>query len=185
MGSTFDDISKLRNRQDTGIAFLTDQDTTLQDFYWKYNRGIEPYDSTVYNLPSPATAERVDDTSARKYGSKHFYELQFSNKGGLVMPIIIEWTYKDSTKEVERIPAQVWRLNEAKVTKFFMKDKEVASIRIDPMRETSDIDESNNSWGNTAAAPTRFQVFKQKTNSGRGQSTGPNPMQKAKEKRGF
>jgi hypothetical protein len=185
MGSTFDDISKLRNRQDTGIAFLTDQDTTLQDFYWKYNRGVEPYDSTVYNLPSPATAERVDDTSARKYGSKHFYELQFSNKGGLVMPIIIEWTYKDSTKEVERIPAQVWRLNEAKVTKFFMKDKEVASIRIDPMRETADIDEGNNSWGNTAAAPTRFQVFKQKTNTGRGQSTGPNPMQKAKEKRGF
>ena len=35
------------------------------------------------------------------------------------MPIIIEWTYKDGTKEVERIPAQVWRLNENKVTNIY------------------------------------------------------------------
>jgi hypothetical protein len=47
--------------------------------------------------------------------------LTFSNKGGLVMPIILEWTYKDGTKEIERIPAQVWRLNEGKVVKTFIK----------------------------------------------------------------
>ncbi|HUQ96488.1 MAG TPA: hypothetical protein VM010_02400, partial [Chitinophagaceae bacterium] len=117
--------------------------------------------------------------------NKFFYELQFSNKGGLVMPLIIEWTYKDGTKEVDRIPAQVWRLNEAKVTKFFMKNKEVASIKLDPMRETADIDESNNSWGGTAVEPTRFALFKQKSGAARGQSTGINPMQKAKEKKGF
>ena len=59
---------------------------------------------------------------------KNMYELTFSNKGGLVMPIIIEWTYKDGTKEIERIPAQVWRQNENKVVKTFIKNKEVASI---------------------------------------------------------
>jgi hypothetical protein len=101
------------------------------------------------------------------------------------MPIIIEWTYKDGSKEIERIPAQVWRLNETKVTKFFMKDKEVASIRLDPMRETADIDESNNTWGGTTAAPSRFALFKQKSGVSRGQSTGLNPMQKAQEKKGF
>ena len=57
-----------------------------------------------------------------QFADKHFYELSFSNKGGLVMPIIIEWTYADGTKEIERIPAQVWRLNEKKVVKTFMKD---------------------------------------------------------------
>ena len=100
------------------------------------------------------------------------------------MPIIIEWTFKDGTKEVDRIPAQVWRHNENKVTKFFMKDKEVASIRLDPMRETADINEANNSWGQITQEPSKFTVYKQKQ-AARGQSTGINPMQKAQEKKGF
>ena len=40
------------------------------------------------------------------------------------------------------------------------------------------IDEKNNTW-NMKEAPNRFDVFKGKT-VGRGQSTGGNPMQKAK-----
>ena len=42
------------------------------------------------------------------------------------MPIIIEWTFKDGSKEVDRIPVQVWRKNENKVIKTFLKDKEEA-----------------------------------------------------------
>ena len=183
--NAFEDISKVRNREDKTITFQTDVDTTLRDFYWRYARGQEPYDSARYPITVPASLEPLDEAAKARLANKHFYELQFSNKGGLVMPIIIEWTFKDGTKEVDRIPAQVWRLNEAKVTKFFMKDKEVASIKLDPMRETADINESNNSWGAVTAEPSRFQVFKQKQGAARGQSTGINPMQKAKEKRGF
>ena len=98
------------------------------------------------------------------------------------MPIIIEWTYKDGTKEIERIPAQVWRMNEGKVTKFFMKDKEVSSIKIDPYHETADIDESNNTWGSANVEPSKFQVFKTRQ-AARGQSAGPNPMQAAQQKK--
>ena len=113
------------------------------------------------------------------------YELTLSNKGGLVMPIIVEWTYKDGTKEIDRIPAQVWRLNESKVVKTFIKDKEVASVKLDPYRETADINESNNSW-NTIAEPSRFNIFKARQTAPRaaGSQTG-NPMQKAQEKKGF
>ena len=101
------------------------------------------------------------------------------------MPVIIEWTYKDGSKEIERIPAEVWRINETKFNKVFVKDKEVASIKLDPMRETADINEANNSWGaSTAQEPSRFAVYKQKQQS-RGQSAGPNPMQKAQEKKDF
>jgi Peptidase family M1 domain len=149
------DVSKERNRDDKNITFADEADTSLHDFYYKYNRGQIPYDTTKYTVHStfvngrenPAfTADPVDDASKDKLRSKQFYELQFSNKGGLVMPIIIEWTYKDGTKEIERIPAQVWRKNESHLTKIFVKDKEVASIKLDPNRETADIDESNNSW---------------------------------------
>ena len=101
------------------------------------------------------------------------------------MPIIIEWTYEDGTKEVDRIPAQVWRLNENKVTKFFMKDKKVTGIKLDPMRETADINENNNTWGAVPTEASKFQLFKQKQGAARGQSTGINPMQKAAEKKAF
>jgi hypothetical protein len=180
----FEDISKIRNREDKNIQFATDADTATRDFYWKYDRGLEPYDSSKYSMEIPSRIESLDAAGKEQFDNKYFYELSFSNKGGLVMPIIIEWTYKDGSKEIDRIPAQVWRLNEKNVTKFFMKDKEVASIKLDPMRETADINESNNSWGEIAA-PTRFEVFKQKQNAVRGQSQGINPMQKAKEKKGF
>ena len=63
-----------------------------------------------------------------------------------------------------------------------MKDKEVASIKLDPLRETADIDESNNTWGAANISPNRFEVFKSKA-AGRGQSVGPNPMQKAEGKK--
>ena len=176
----FEDISKIRNREDKNIKFLTDVDTTLRDFYWRYARGLEPYDSTVYRVPQPQTTEPLDEETKKKVAGKYFYELSFSNKGGMVMPIIIEWTFKDGTKQVDRIPAQVWRLNENNVVKVFIKDKEVASIKLDPLRETADINEANNSWGDIPTA-SKFQMFKAKQQA-RGQSTGINPMQKAKEK---
>jgi hypothetical protein len=176
-----EDLSKTRNREDKNIKFQTDVDTTLRDFYWKYARGIEPYDTAKYAVTMSSPFSELDEEDKKKFDSKHFYELSFSNKGGLVMPIIIEWTYADGSKEIDRIPAQVWRLNEKSVVKSFMKDKEVASIKLDPMKETADIDESNNGWNGTST-PTRFQVFKM-SQQGRGQSTGGNPMQKADEKK--
>jgi hypothetical protein len=184
---TFDDISKIRNREDKNIKFQTDADTSIRDFYWRYARGLEPYDTSKLEVKMPGTKpEALSDAEKEKYGNKNMYELTFSNKGGLVMPIIIEWTYKDGTKEVERIPAQVWRLNENKVVKTFVKDKEVASVKLDPYRETADINETNNSW-NKIAEPSRFSVFKQAQGGGRraGGGQAGNPMQRAQEKKGF
>lgn len=186
--NSFEDISKIRNRNDTSIVFATDADTTLRDFYWRYARGLEPYDTSRREFTmGGGSPETMTEEEKNKYASLHQYELTFSNKGGLVMPIIIEWTYKDGSKETEKIPAQVWRLNEKKVIKSFVKEKEVASIKLDPLRETADIDESNNSWRNIPA-PSRFTVFKQGQMGGRRSGGGQagNPMQRAQEaKKGF
>ncbi|MFZ1857046.1 MAG: M1 family metallopeptidase [Chitinophagaceae bacterium] len=184
---TFDDISKIRNREDEKIKFQTDVDTSVRDFYWRYARGIEAYDTSKFEVTIPGNKpEGLTNEEKEKYGNKNMYELTFSNKGGLVMPIIIEWTYKDGTKEIDRIPAQVWRLNENKVVKTFIKDKEVASVKLDPYRETADINEKNNGW-NTIAEPSKFTIFKQTQGGGRrgGGGQNGNPMQKAQEKKGF
>jgi hypothetical protein len=184
--NAFDDISKVRNRQDKNIKFQTDVDTATHDFYWKYDRGLVTIDTAkiraimAQNPPARAAApEPFTDTEKANYSNKYFYELSFSNKGGLVMPIIVQFTYKDGTTSIDKIPAQIWRLNEKNVSKFYIQDKEVASIKIDPMHETADIDESNNYWGK-APEPSKFLLFKQRTGGGapaRGQSTGVNPMQ--------
>jgi hypothetical protein len=183
---TFDDISKIRNREDKNIKFQTDVDTSNRDFYWRYARGIEPYDTTKFEVKIPASKpEPLTDAEKQKYSNKNMYELTFSNKGGLVMPIIVEWTYKDGTKEIDRIPAQVWRLNENKVIKTFIKDKEVASVKLDPYRETADINESNNSI-NSVPEPSKFTIFKARQGGARGGGgQSGNPMQKALEKKGF
>ncbi|HEK19561.1 MULTISPECIES: M1 family metallopeptidase [unclassified Mucilaginibacter] len=180
----FDDLSKVRNRNDKNIRFQTDLDTATHDFYWKYDRGMVKVDTAKFEAmvkaqpaPQPFATEPLNDAETAKYNSKYFYELNFSNKGGLVMPIIVEFTYKDGTKWVDRIPAQIWRLNEKNASKFYILDKEVASIKLDPMRETADIDESNNYWGKMPE-PSKLQLFKQKAGGPvRGQSAGINPMQ--------
>jgi len=177
--NAFDDISKVRNREDKTIQFYTDKDKATQDFYWRYDRGLEKYDDTERKQDVAAPFETLSSEDQAKYAGKFFYELSFSNKGGLVMPIIVEFTYADGTKKTDRISAQIWRHNEQHVTKFYVQDKEVASIKLDPMRETADIDESNNTWGGTKQA-SKFQLFKQKTTTARGQSAGGNPMQNAK-----
>jgi hypothetical protein len=181
----FDDISKVRNRADKKINFYVDRDTAVHDFYWKYDRGFAAVDSNKFNSMAKAQTYQqgtnapsaFTDEDKQKFAGKYFYELNFSNKGGLVMPIIVEFTYTDGTKQMDRIPAQIWRLNEKHVSKFYVHDKEVASIKLDPMRETADIDETNNYWGKLPE-PSKFQVFKQKAAGAvRGQSTGVNPMQ--------
>jgi len=184
MLNTFEDVSKIRNREDKKIVFATDADTSLRDFYWNYARGIAKIDGATKEVTLPAAAAIDTFTNEEKLnlaGTKNMYELTFSNKGGLVMPIIVEWTFKDGTTEIDRIPVQIWRKNENKVTKAFLKDKEVVSVKLDPMRETADINESNNVWP-TIATPSKFQLFKARAGSVgavRGGASGSiNPMQR-------
>ncbi|WP_440132786.1 M1 family metallopeptidase [Chitinophaga sancti] len=167
-----DHISRSRNKA-AGMKFIAEQDTALQDFYYKWNRfDVNEEDKQAYgNFYAGLSPEEK-----RLYESKkNFYQVSFSNVGGLVMPLIIEWTYADGTKETDRISAYIWRHDENHVTKVFAKDKEVASVKLDPLRETADIDEANNSWPR-ALTPTRFELFRSEQ-AARGSSTGGNPMQ--------
>lgn len=171
----FDDVSKARNRATE--KFYTDEDKATQDFYWKYDRGLVRVDTTpVISTKSTYIADNAD---MKQYGGKYYYELTCTNKGGLVMPLIVQFTYKDGTKDIEKIAAEIWRKNEKTIKKVFIKDKEVASILLDPMKETADIDESNNRWPIGQTTPTKFELFKADQANPRNTSgKGPNPMQR-------
>ena len=78
------------------------------------------------------------------------------------MPVIIEWTYKDGTTELEKIPAEIWRFNEQRVTKVFVKDKEVTNVMIDPDMETADINIEDNIFPKMSQ-PSKFDEFRKKS----------------------
>ena len=65
---------------------------------------------------------------------------------------------------------------------MIIKDKQVVSIKLDPMRETADIDETNNKWP-TVSEPSKFTVFKQTQNPFGPVPGTKNPMQNSIEKK--
>jgi hypothetical protein len=77
---------------------------------------------------------------------KYFYEVEFDKPGGMLMPIIVEFTYADDTKENFKFPAQIWRKSNETAKRFFATTKVIKKIQIDPKLETADIDITNNSW---------------------------------------
>ena len=179
----FEDISKIRNREDKKITFYTDKDTSTQDFYWRYDRGLENVDTTKEYTIKGEAAENLNEKEREKFKNLIGYQIDFSNKGGLVMPLILEFTFEDGSKLSDKISAQIWRKNEKSVSKTYFFDKKLKSIQLDPMKETADIDTSNNFWG-TFSEPTKFQVFKDRQQQrARGAAPGMvNPMQAAGKK---
>ena len=162
-------IGDTRNKESIKET-INEADPAIDDFYAKRNiYKVDALDIKEYEeFQSKLSLEDKKLLSS----NKQFYELSFSNIGGLVMPLIVEATYADNTKEVFRIPAEIWRQYEDKVSKVFILDKEVVSFRLDPFLETADTDLDNNSWPKQVQ-PTRYDLFKQKQSS-------ENPMQRQK-----
>lgn len=149
---------------------INEADSTIDDFYAKQN--IYLIDALDMKEYVEFKNKLTDEDKKLLNSNKQFYELSFSNIGGLVMPLIIEATYADNTTEVFRIPAEIWVQYQDKVSRVFILDKEVISFRLDPFLETADTDFSNNNWPRIVQ-PTRYDLFKQK-------QTGENPMQRQK-----
>ena len=86
------------------------------------------------------------DEKAMLKSPKFFYEVEFNKPGGMLMPIIVELTYEDDTKETFKYPAQIWRKNNDTAKKVYATEKAIKKILVDPKLETADIDVTNNAW---------------------------------------
>ncbi len=86
------------------------------------------------------------DEKAMLKSPKYFYEVEFNKPGGMLMPIIVELTYEDDTKETFKYPAQIWRKNNDTAKKVYATEKAIKKILVDPKLETADIDVTNNAW---------------------------------------
>ena len=120
----------------------------------------EDFDKEVNFIEDTSEGLTFSIENAKKADSNFFYEITFDKPGGLVMPIIAEYTYKDGTKERKVYPAQIWRYNDNEITKVVKSDKEIVNITIDPDLETADVDTSNNSF--PTKQDSKFDKFKNK-----------------------
>ena len=151
---------------------VNERDDNIDDFYGK--RDIYAVDALHLQDYEEFKKDLSAEELALLNSGKQFYEMTFTNIGGIPMPLILRFTFADNTTEVIRIPAEIWRRSETEVSKVFMFDKEVVAIRLDPFLETADTDLNNNSWPEERE-PTRFDLFKQKNQHDR-----ENPMQRDK-----
>lgn len=146
----------------------TDEYPELLDFYNSYDElNIFEYERKNYQKFLNTLTE---EEKAKFNDKNHFYLVSFENKGGLVMPIILQLQYEDGSQEIKRIPAEIWRKNNQKVTKLFITQKPVKKFVLDPFAETADIDTQNNVFPPEIHL-NKFQLYKQS------QERNLNPMQ--------
>ncbi|MBV6648049.1 MAG: M1 family peptidase, partial [Cyclobacteriaceae bacterium] len=149
----FDEKNGLETREIQAVNNNIGGDSTLSigtgTFFFEGDKN--PYKEFMGNVDGKAIKEEMV--------GKFFYEVTFKNNGGLVMPLIIEWTYADGSKELEQLPAEVWRKNEEEITKVFVKEQEVTNLVLDPFAKTADVNIEDNIYPRKRNV-SRFDKFK-------------------------
>ena len=151
-------ISDIRNKEDIKQT-ENEKNPALND---QYNTA-DPFAVTEEDKQNYAKflGDLSDEDKKLLEAGYQFYQIDFENKGGLVMPIILLFTFTDGTTELIRIPAEVWRYNNYAISKVFIFKKEVATVAMDPYLETADCEVENNNWPRKAI-PSRFDAFQEK-----------------------
>lgn len=136
-----------------------DRDKALLDWYNKHDKyTVTKADLARYKQQMAKLKPwQKDLLNSRAY----FYFFDFSNKGGLVMPIILQVTYQDGGKEMFRFPAEIWRYSPDHVRKMLVTDRPVISAVVDPNWETADVDVSNNTFPQRIAK-SRLELYEAK-----------------------
>jgi hypothetical protein len=154
-------LTQANNRAE-GIEFYSDSNREVIDFYSENdqftvtNRETEAYEGMRAGLED-WEAEIIDS-------DERVYYLDFTNEGGVVMPIILEFTFANGNTEIVRIPAEVWRYNPQNITWSYLTDQEVVSVELDPLWETADADRTDNYYP-PRIEPTRLEIYRSSSRS--------------------
>jgi len=146
--------------------FRTMEDASAMDLDWFWRGWFYTTDRVDIALDTVIRAEN-------ERGPGTYYQLDFSNVGGMLMPLVIQFEFADGSKEIKHVPAQIWSKNNLKTSKLFLFEKEVAAITLDPNQETADCDTGNNHWPPQLNA-SRFERYKR--NHSGSADTEPSPL---------
>ena len=149
-----------RNRQE-GRQTWVERNTDIRDFYDANDQfTVTNVERNSYN----SFLEGLEDWERAVLGRAveedlNYYLLEFSNVGGLVMPIILQISFTDGSSEEMHIPAEIWRRSPTAVKKLVVSGKDIASIVVDPRQETADVNIENNYYPRRII-PSRIESFK-------------------------
>ena len=149
-------VTDIRNKR---IARAIETDTGLKDFYNEYDKfTVSPKDRDDYEklLKKLKPKER-----ALLEDKANIYIADFTNHGGLVMPVILQIDYEDGTSEIKRIPVEIWRFNEPTVRHIFVSEKVIKSLTVDPNWETADTNTVNNYYPRRPVE-SRLEIYQRK-----------------------
>ena len=151
-------VGAYRNKESIPQS-LIEKDSELLDFYNKLDKyKVNNVDKEKYKKYT----DSLDDQQKSYLNDKfNYYQVDLRNKGGLVMPVILNFVMTDGSEELVRIPAELWIRNEKLVSKLFFFEKEVAEVQLDPFLETADTDIYDNYWPRRIVQ-SKFELYKQK-----------------------
>jgi hypothetical protein len=170
------------NNNAQGLQSYVERHPDAKDFYNENdefavnNKDLNDFETYTEGLKEP-------DRSALERALRenpYIYFMDFENVGGLVSALPLKFTYEDGSVREELIPAEIWRVNNVKVTKLFVEPKKLVSVELDVRHQTADADFSNNAFPQRVA-PSRLEVFRQTSPAARNQMADALVELKAKE----
>ncbi len=132
----------------------------LKDFYDTHDEAtVLPSERRRHEaLLKELAAAKIDPALLQT--ARHFYLIDFSNRGGILMPLPLRLEYADGTSEELMLGVDLWRHNPERCSKFLMTTRELKAVVLDPRDELADSDLENNFWPRRPVK-TRFQLFKE------------------------
>ena len=156
-----------RNRE-AGMRTWVERNTDVRDFYDENDQfTVTNKERNAYNAFLEGLEDWERDVLDKAVTEdRHYYLVEFANKGGLVMPIILDVEYADGATEQIRYPAEIWRRSPKAVKKLLVSEREIVGLTLDPMMETADADIENNFYPRRMV-PSRIESFKRSASSSR------------------
>jgi hypothetical protein len=147
-------------RLNAALPKRLDRFPELRDFYDSFDEAaVLPSEQRTHEtLVKELQKAKIDP--ALLTTARNFYLIEFTNIGGIVMPLPLRLEYTDGTAEERLIGADIWRYNTEKCSKLILTTKELKSVTLDPRDEMSDCDLENNVWPRRVLK-SKFQLFRE------------------------
>ncbi|MEJ6644865.1 MAG: M1 family metallopeptidase [Akkermansiaceae bacterium] len=139
--SRSENIVSERNKE---IPKYVEENEGLKDFYDEPKKHkatedeVKKFDEMIADL-KPRERKLLNTT-------KSFTVVDFENRGGVIMPLLVELHLEGGKKQEEVIAAEIWKLDSQRVSKLFVTTKPVIKVVIDPGKQTADVNTTNNIW---------------------------------------
>lgn len=128
---------------------------TENDEFEPTNKDRNDYQSWLEGLKEPDSSTFARALKENPY----IYFMDFQNLGGLVSPLPLRFTFEDGTTKDVMVPAEIWRVNNEKVSKMFVETKKIVSVELDARHQIADAVRANNNFPQKNV-PSRLDVFR-------------------------